>query len=182
LQREYREAMAKRDLVQIQVLNSQMGQVAAQITLTTEQLQRTRIQAPFAGVIIEGDLSQALSAPVERGASLFKIAPLDGYRVILKIHERNISYIQTAQLGNLKLSSLPEQKFPLRVEKITHVASIDADSNIFRVEASLVDMPKLLRPGMEGVAKIDAGQRPFLWIWTHELIDWLSLWVWSWWP
>jgi hypothetical protein len=35
---------------------------------------------------------------------------------------------------------------------------------------------------MEGVAKIDAGQRLLIWVWTHHLIDAVRLWLWSWWP
>ena len=182
LQREYREAMAKRDLVQVRVLNSQIAQIDAQIKLKQEQLQRANIRAPFDGIVIEGDLSQSLGAPVERGNSLFKIAPLDGYRVILKVNERNISFIRHAQQGILVLSSLPDRTFPLRIEKITEVASADDGSNIFRVEAALLDKPKLLRPGMEGGGKIDIGRKKLLWIWTHELVDWLKFWVWSWWP
>ena len=41
---------------------------------------------------------------------------------------------------------------------------------------------KMLRPGMQGIGKINAGQERMIWIWTHEIIDWLRLWVWSWWP
>ena len=40
----------------------------------------------------------------------------------------------------------------------------------------------MLRPGMEGIGKINAGREPMVWIWTHEIIDWLRLWFWSWWP
>ena len=182
LQREYREAMADRDLVQVRVLNAQIAQIAAQIKLKQEQLQRTKITAPFAGIVIEGDLSQSLGSPVERGSSLFKIAPLEGYRIILKVNERSISYIRHGQSGTLALSSMPNRKFSLRVEKITAVANADDGSNIFRVEAALPGTPKLLRPGMEGVGKIDIGREKLLWIWTHELVDWIRLWVWSWWP
>ena len=55
-------------------------------------------------------------------------------------------------------------------------------ANIFRVEASLPFAPDLLRPGMEGIGKINAGRERLVWIWTHEIIDWFRLWVWSWWP
>ena len=182
LQREYREAMAKRELVQVRILNAQLTQINAKIKLQQEQLQRTLIQTPFDGIVIEGDLSQSLGAPVDRGQSLFKIAPLDGYRVILKVNERSISYIRHGQLGTLALSSLPDRKFQLRIEKITEVASADDGSNIFRVQAVLSDTPKLLRPGMEGIGKVEIGQKKLLWIWTHELVDWVKLWVWSWWP
>ena len=182
LQREYREAMADRELVKVGVFNAQLEQIKAKIKLKREQLQRTLIQAPFEGIVIEGDLSQSLGTPVERGDSLFKIAPLNGYRVILKINERDISYIRHGQKGTLVLSSLPDRKFPLQIEKITEVASADNGSNIFRVEANLSHKPKFLRPGMEGIAKVEIDQEKLLWVWTHEMVDWIKLWVWSWWP
>ncbi len=180
--REYREAMSNRDLVKVSVLNAQLEQVTAQLQLVTDQLQRTTIVAPFDGVVIEGDLSQALGSPVERGDSLFKMAPLEGYRIVLKVNERLISYVHAGQTGQLALSSLPEQHLPLTVEKITAVAKAEDGNNIFRVEAGLLTHNTLLRPGMAGVAKINAGRKPYLWIWTHELLDWLKLWLWSWSP
>lgn len=182
LQREHREAMADRELVQVRVIDSQIAQLEAKIELSQEQLQRTQIEVPFDGVIIEGDLSQSLGAPIERGESLFKIAPLQGYRVILKVKEHAISYIQKNQSGQLALASLPNQQFPLQIKRITSVANTEDGNNIFRVEATLLESPDLLRPGMEGIGKVDIGQEKLLWIWTHELIDWLKLKAWSWWP
>jgi hypothetical protein len=35
-----------------------------------------------------------------------------------------------------------------------------------------------MRPGMEGVARLDAGQRTLLWIGTRRIIDTVRLWVW----
>jgi RND family efflux transporter MFP subunit len=182
LQREYREAMAGRDLVKVRILNAQINQIKAQKKLVNEQLKRTRIKAPFKGIVIEGDLSQSLGSPVERGDSLFKIAPLEGYRIILKVDEKEISYVHTGQQGYLVLSSLPNNKFALTVEKITAIANTEDGSNIFRVEATLPKAPELLRPGMEGIGKIEVGQKKLLWIWTHDLIAWIKLWLWSWLP
>ena len=51
--------------------------------------------------------------------------------------------------------------------------------NYFRVEAVLEEPSEALRPGMAGIAKIDAGRRRLLWIWTHEMLDWLRLSTWS---
>ena len=180
--RKYREAMAKRDLVNVNILSAQLDQVKAQLRLINEQLQRTKILAPFDGIVIEGDLSQSLGSPVERGNSLFKMAPLEGYRIMLKVNERLIAYVQKGQAGTLALSSMPEQRFPLTVEKITTVAKAEDGNNVFRVEASLQEQSTLLRPGMTGVGKIYAGQKALLWIWTHEMVDWVKLWFWSWWP
>ncbi|MCZ6471612.1 MAG: efflux RND transporter periplasmic adaptor subunit [Gammaproteobacteria bacterium] len=180
--REYRQAQSERDLVNIRVIREQINQTKAEIALTRQQLANIRLIAPFDGVVIEGDLSQLLGSPVERGDTLFKIAPLEGYRIILKVDESDISYISQGQTGTLVLSSLSDRSLPLTVERITTVAKADDGANIFRVEAKLNNAPDLLRPGMEGVGKVNAGRARMIWIWTHDITDWLQLWIWSWWP
>jgi len=180
LRREYRDALSSGDLVQIRVLSAQLDQEKAEIDLIQQQLLKTNLIAPFDGVIIEGDLSQMLGSPIERGNTLFKIAPLKYYRIILKVNERLISYISTGQSGTLVLPSMPDRQFPLTIQKITAVAKAENGENNFRVEASLDNTKDLLRPGMEGIAKVNTGQKRLLWIWSHGLIDWLRLTFWSW--
>ena len=51
----------------------------------------------------------------------------------------------------------------------------------FCVEAAIENPPLVFRPGMEGIAKINVGRANLLWIWTHEMRDWLRLKLWSWW-
>jgi hypothetical protein len=50
------------------------------------------------------------------------------------------------------------------------------------VEATAKGATENLRPGMEGVGKIQVERRKLLWIWTHKLVHWVRMWVWSWWP
>jgi multidrug efflux pump subunit AcrA (membrane-fusion protein) len=180
--REYREAQSTRDLVGLRVIKEQINQIIAETELIEQQLQSIHLTAPFDGVVIEGDLSQSLGSPVERGDTLFKIAPLDDYRIILKVDEREIAYVEQGQQGLLTLSSLSQQSMPIRIERITSVAKAEDGANFFRVEASLPESSVNLRPGMEGIGKINAGRESLAWIWTHEFIDWFRLWVWSWWP
>jgi hypothetical protein len=130
------------------------------------------------GVVVRGDLSQQLGSPVEQGKVLFEIAPLDTWRVILKVDERDIDQMAPGMPGKLMLTSLPGQTFDLAVAKITPVATAEDGRNYFRVEARLSGAQSTLRPNMEGVAKVVAGERSLLWIWTHRLPDWLRL---AWW-
>ena len=161
---------------------AQKQQSEAELTLVEDQLSRTRIIAPFDGVVVSGDLSQSLGAPVQRGDVLFEIAPLDQYRVVLKVDERDIEDLAVGQGGRLALTSMPGDEMPMVVEVITPVTTAEEGANYFRVEASLTDGNERLRPGMEGVAKISIDDRSLLWIWTHRITDWLRLWFWSWWP
>lgn len=182
-QREQSEALALRDRAQAGILAAQIEQADAQVALLDEQLARVAITAPFDGIIVSGDLSQSLGAPVERGEVLFELAPLDSYRVILEVDERDVGVVAEGQTGSLALTGLPDSLLDFTVTKITPIATAEEGRNFFRVEGALVgEPPVILRPGMEGVGKIDAGQRRLIWIWTHKIVYWLRMFFWSWLP
>ena len=116
---------------------------------------------------------------MDRGTVLFELAPLDGYRIIVQVDERNIADVAVGQRGRLARSALPDRPLPLVVERITPISTAEDGRNYFRVEAGLEEPFEALRPGMEGIAKIEVGQRRLLWIWTHSMFDWLRLRTWS---
>jgi RND family efflux transporter MFP subunit len=179
---ERRQAIAEGNRARARILEAQVGQVEAQLALVDEQIARTRILAPFDAVIVKGDLSQSLGAAVERGNVLFEVAPLDTYRVIMKVDERDITEVAVGQSGRLALTSMPNDEIPLTVDKITPVSVVDQGRNYFRVEAVARGATEKLRPGMEGVGKIQVERRKLIWIWTRKLVHWARMWVWSWWP
>jgi RND family efflux transporter MFP subunit len=180
--RKYRQALATRDRPTMNVVGAQVNQAEAQLQLINEKLARSRISAPFDGIVVSGDLSQLLGTPVEQGKVLFEIAPLDAYRVILKVDERDITYLAVGQEGELVLSGIPGARQPFTVARITPVSTADEGRNYFRVEAKMAVVSERLRPGMEGVGKVAIGERRLIWIWTHKLIDWVRLAFWSWMP
>ena len=179
---QFRQARAEGERSNIKILGAQLGQTKAHLKLINEKKQKKKIRAPFSGVVVSGDLSQDLSAPVERGQVLFEVAPLDDFRIILQVDDRDISEVEINQSGLLTLSSLPEETFPFVVKKITPVAVSEEGRNYFRVEAELRESSKRFRPGMEGVSKIVIGERKLIWIWTHNMFNWLRMWAWSWLP
>ncbi|RJR51571.1 MAG: HlyD family efflux transporter periplasmic adaptor subunit [Desulfobacteraceae bacterium] len=180
--KQFQQAMAKHERAQFRILSAKVEQAEAQIGLVQEQLARTKIVAPFDGVIMSGDLSQSLGAPVERGQVLFEIAPLNAYRVIADVDERDIGEISVGQLAEILFSSIPGEAFPFVVERVTPVSTAKEGRNYFRVEGKMEISSGRLRPGMEGVGKITIDRRRLIWIWTHDAIDWLRLQVWRWKP
>src|SRR5262249_53011983 len=83
LMQKQREVRAKHDRTNLVILDSQIRQAEAQLALAEEKLSRARILAPFDAIVVSGDLSQMLGSPVERGKTLFELAPLDSYRLII---------------------------------------------------------------------------------------------------
>lgn len=179
LQTEYQEALAKRERVELSVLRAQLDQVNAEIMLVEEKIKRTQLHAPFDGVVVSGDLSQSLGAPVETGQVLYEIAPLDSYRVVLEVDEHDVAGLEKGNTGQLIISALPQTTFAVVIDQVVPVAVSSDTRNFFRVEASLGEPAPVLRPGMRGVAKVDMGQHNLLWIWTHSMIDRIRLWIWA---
>jgi RND family efflux transporter MFP subunit len=177
-QRKEREAMAAGNAVEQRLAAAQANQARAQLDLALARLERAQITAPFDGIVVRGDLSQQLGSPVEQGKVLFELAPLDAWRVILKVDERDIGHVRAGATGELVLASVPGQSWPFTVKKLTPVSVAEDGRNHFRVEAELVQGAPGLSPNMEGVGKIDAGRADALWIWTRPMVDWLRL---AWW-
>src|SRR5262249_12544283 len=180
---KYAEAVAKHDRPAAMGLAAQIEQGEAQLALADDKLHRAKIVSPIDGLLVNGDLSQLLGTPVERGKTLFEIAPLNQYRVVLNVDERDLRFIAPGQHGQLALSGMPADRHAFTVTRVTPIAAAKDGANQFRVEAALDDPPgPELRPGMEGIAKVETGPQRLVWAWTHGIVDWLRLAVWKWMP
>ncbi len=180
-QGRYRDALAKHERANANVSLAQMQEAESQLALVDEKLARAIIVAPFDGVVVSGDLSQLLGSPVEQGKLLFELAPLDAYRVILKVDDRDIGDVRVGQSGSLVLTGLTGEVLDFEVRNLS-MAEPEDGRNVFRVEAQLARSDLKLRPGMEGVGKIKVGEQTYAWIWTHRLTDWLRMQAWTWLP
>jgi biotin carboxyl carrier protein len=174
----YRAAQARADRAQMVTLQARAGEAQALLALTEVQLARARIEAPFDGIVIKGDPSQNLGAPVQRGEVLMVLAPNDSFRLILEVDESDMAAVRPGQRGELALAAQPDRTLPFVTRRVVPVASAADGRNFFEVEAALERTPAELRPGLSGVGKLEAGWRPLGWILGHRAFDWLRL---AWW-
>lgn len=179
-ERQMRLSQAQRDTAQARVAAAQVEQAEAQLALTNTLLSRTQIRAPFTALITQGDLSQDLGLPVTKGQVLFELAPLDEYRLVLDLSETDMAHIREGQQGQLVLKAFPETRIDFEVIRVTPVAEARDGKNLFRVEAEVFQLLPAMRPGMEGVAKVEVSERRLIWIWTRTLVDWTRLQWWRW--
>lgn len=180
--KEYHKALTEREAAKVEIVTAQMNQTQSEIALLDDQLGHTRVMASFDGIVVSGDLSQSLGSPVEKGKVLFEIAPLDRYRVVLEVDERDIADVRVGQHGQLLLSAFPSEPVGVTVANVTPVSTAKEGRNFFRVEGKLDQTHDRLRPAMEGAGKIEIDRRLLVWIWTHQVVDWVRLAVWSWTP
>ncbi len=180
VEKQYSEALAKEDRPQIMIQQAKLLQAKTQIGVIDEQLDRIRLKSPYDGVVIEGDLTQSLGAPVKRGDVLLTVAPRGQYRVSVEVDERDIGFVRAGQTGRLVLAALPEGAAEIAVRRVTPIATAKDGRNYFVVEAELDRPDSAMQPGLEGVAKIEVGERGLLWVIGHRFVDWLRITLWTW--
>ena len=176
----YGAANARADRAQLVINQSRIAEAEAQLELVDMKLARGRIEAPFDGLVIQGDLSQSLGAPLQQGSELMTLAPRDQFRVIVDVDERDIAALRVGQSGSVALSALPWNSLAVRVKRITPIARAVEGRNVFEVEAELLEKSAELRPGLQGSARIDVGRQPLLQSWSRRLVEATRLTWWEW--
>lgn len=158
--------------------SAEADEAQAEIDLLLARLNRAKVLAPVSGLVVSGDLSQRLGTPVARGDVLFEIATLDSFRVLIDVSEYDVGFIRPGQSGTLVLTGMSGQDIGFSVTGVSSVAEAKEGENRFRVEADVTDPPEGLRPGMEGIAKVEIGRESVVWIWMRGTIDRLRMIAW----
>ncbi|HET7863304.1 MAG TPA: HlyD family efflux transporter periplasmic adaptor subunit [Burkholderiaceae bacterium] len=178
------DAMSKHDRAQLAIQGAKSDELAAQVALLDQRIERAQMKAPFDAVVIAGDLAQSLGAPVRKGDALLTLAPSEGFRAIVEVEDADIAQVRRGQTGSMVLTAQPGLALPLRVQRITPLATQVEGRNVFEIEVA-IEAPAAasmqeLRPGMRGVARLHIGETPLALAWTRDVTAWLRLATWRW--
>ena len=175
LDKQYREALSKDDAAQIVVASSKLEQARTQLELAQRQLERTRLTAPFDGVLISGDLSQAVGMPVKRGQELMTVATDRSFRIVAEVDEQDVAALAPGQAAQVMFAALPEPVV-FTVARVAPVAHTADGRNVFEIEGSV--QPAGLSPGLRGIAKVDIGASVVAAVWWQRASHWLRRTAW----
>jgi len=177
--KEAEKARSQNALADMKISSAMKDQETARLELIRYHLAHANLESPFNGIVVEGDLKELQDAPVRKGDVLFKTAKIEKMFVELDVDEKDIQEVTTAANGEIAFVSQPDLKFPITIERIDPVSITKEEGNIFPARAVFNVTPKKWwRPGMSGIAKVNAGKRNILWILTHRTMDFLRLFLW----
>jgi multidrug efflux pump subunit AcrA (membrane-fusion protein) len=175
----YGAALARADRALLMVNHARISEVRAQLELVEKQIERAHVRAPFDGVVISGDLTQSLGAPVQRGAVLMVVAPHERFRLIVEVDERDVGDIRSGATGRISLAAMPGAPLSFRILRVAPLAATREGRHFFEAEGELDATGAALRPGLQGVARIRADDRSLASMAFGDLLKWLQLRLWS---
>jgi multidrug efflux pump subunit AcrA (membrane-fusion protein) len=172
--REAEKAQAARQLADMQISLARQQQSGAKLELIRHQIASAQVKAPFAGVVVEGDLRKNLGAPVRKGDLLLKLAHTANLYLELEVDQVDIHEVRSGMTGAFAFVGRPDLKYPVEVERIDPAATMREGRNVYLVRARIDSTAESWwRPGMGGAVRLDAGDRPAIWIITHRTVRFL---------
>lgn len=177
--RQAEKARAENALADMRIAMAQAEQARARLELVQFRLSQADVSAPFDAVVVEGDLKERVGAPLAKGDVLFRLAQMHEMYVRCEVSERDAHEVQPDASGTIAFASEPRLKFPVQVVRIDPVARAKEGDNVFTVKCDVTgNVEDWWKPGMSGVAKIDAGRHNIFWIFSHRTVDFLRMHLW----
>jgi hypothetical protein len=173
-------AVAMRDgkTADYQIALAQADEADGKVQQLDYRIKKAAILAPVDGVVLSGDLKHQLDTRVQTGQVLFEVAPDDSLWAEVAVPEGRVRDVKLKQSGLLASAGYPGKYIPFHVERISPIAEVVDQQNVFKVRVKLDRGEPALRPGMMGVAKINVGKSCYARIWTRSLVNWLRMKLW----
>lgn len=177
-QKQADEALNKNDYNGWQEAQSKVDAGQAQLDLTEERIRKAVIRAPISGTIIGGDLKDRVLSSLKLGDPLFLVADMSDMVVKSRVSDRDISMIEVGTRGQAATKGRPDEVMNFTVERLVPMSLPEEGQNAFEAWGKLESSPAWLRPGMEGVVRLETQKHSLLWIGTRRIVDQLRLWLW----
>lgn len=176
--KEAADARSQRKEVEAQIALAQAAQVASELRAVRRRLEQAQVLAPADGIVMGNDLKDRIGGPVSQGEPLFELAPTKRFEAVLHVPDNRIGQLAVGQRGYLSTTAYPSIYLPFEVVRIEPVASTENNANTFTVLARLLESPDWLMSGMRGRARVVVGERPYGYLWTRDLINWIRMRLW----
>ncbi|HDT13039.1 MAG TPA: efflux RND transporter periplasmic adaptor subunit [Candidatus Aminicenantes bacterium] len=136
------EAGRKKD--EVQAATKGLTQAEVDVKLARLNLEKTRIRAPFAGIITDIKLSP--KERIEPGRELFTLVDISRIKVRAKVLESEVGKVVAGRSVDLRFSAFPDRTFTGRIEAVSPV--IDAEDKTCAVHVAMDNPSEEIKPGM----------------------------------
>lgn len=160
-----------RDAAATQIAELEIEQLDARIDLIEFKQNNLEIKSTIDGIVLQGELDDAQGAPVRTGDVLMEVAPLETLRLELNVPDSDIAYVKTVQKATAVLDGAPFETLTGSLNSIRPESEVHNNKNVFVSEVEVDNSERLLRPGMRGRAKIEAGWRSLGWVLFHRPVE-----------
>lgn len=141
------------------------------------QAANLEIRSPLSGMVLLGDHAKLEGVPLEKGKTLFEVAPLDHMVIEVEIPQDDVRFIEPGQRTKIRFDAFPLQPIVGQIARVHPRAEIREQNNVFVAEVACQNVDAQLRPGMRGSARVDSVVRPLVWNTFHKPFAQALIWL-----
>lgn len=156
-------SLATRETSSAQVARLEMERLNGERKLLRNQLTKLEIRSPIDGMVLAGDPKKLEGARLTIGQSLFETGPLDRMLVEVFVPDDEIAFLQSGNDVSVRLDALPLRTFTGTIRRVNPKSESRNNQNVFIAEVVLENPDRLLRPGMNGRARISTPAQMLGW-------------------
>jgi len=152
--REYELALIESGEMKDEIRSASKGLTQAEIAVKTAQmnLEKTKIRAPFSGIIT--DIQVSPREHVAAGRDLFTLVNIDRIQVHAKVLESEIGKMKKGREVSMRFSAYPDKVFRGKVKAISPV--INPQDKTCKVIIDVANPKEEIKPGMHAEVEIAA--------------------------
>jgi len=138
---------------------SRREEIRAKRALAEEQLAKTLLRAPAAGILVTPHIEQRVGQALLRGAEFAVVADAESVTAEVAVPEDDAALVKTGEPVALKMNPFPTRVFRGEVRRVGAELRQEGEESFVIVEARVPNADLALRAGMLGTAKVSVGTR-----------------------
>lgn len=166
----------------IESLEADIQRVQADLDYARSELAATSVTAPIAGRVVAPRLMFARGAYLERGELVATIEDTTELLAEIRLPESSVGGIEVGAKASAKFWAYPGSRFRGSVRSVAPNAEEGKYGRVVRVQVVIADPDGELKPGLTGNAKVRAGWKPAILVFTRAFVRFFMVEMWSWIP
>jgi putative peptide zinc metalloprotease protein len=166
----------------VEAARAELQRLKEELILAEELLARTRLVSRIAGRVTDLELKNKVGIYLDDGDLFAEILDDSVVRVFISIPEVDLDRLQIGTRVRMKFWAYPHRIFPGSVVEVEPRVIEDVFGRVARVVVEVPNADRALVPGMTGHGKALIGTEPMLVAFTHPVMRFLQVELWSWIP
>ncbi|MCK9799352.1 efflux RND transporter periplasmic adaptor subunit [Pseudomonas sp. MAFF 302030] len=180
---EFRQAQQQalsdeRSKASLAVLQGRREQALSDVAYLQENLKRTLITAPRAGVAVFDDPSDWIGRPVSLGERIMSVAEPQQAQLEIQLPVGDAIELAPGAQTLLFLNTDPSAPLPATLQRLSYRASPSADGSMaYRLKAEFDETDPRIRVGLKGTAKVYAGRASLIYYLLRRPLATARIWL-----
>jgi hypothetical protein len=168
LKQEQKGQLAQHQFAESKLADLRVQRLRSEMELLEYRRGRMEILAPIDGIVVSGDWKRSEGTLLERGETLFEIAPPGKFQIEVSVDESDVLLLRPGMVIRFRLNAMPARRLEQALLRIHPRSELRDNDNRFLAEANLTDTDGVLQPGMRGSGHVETDAHCIGWNLFHK--------------